>query len=127
MQMNAMQDAEDAQRESNKISGANEEITNARARRAAAKEARIRRAMIANSSEQSGTAGSSGALGALSAVSSSYGAAVGDQRRNTLAAQGVTRQNQRVSDARTRSERIGIFSGLAMSGLQLGYDEGYIQ
>lgn len=90
----------------------------------AAKEARIRRASIQQASTNAGVDGSSGELGALAALSNSMAGQIGQQKSNILAISGINRNLQSAADHRARAERIGIYTGVIQSGIQLGMDEG---
>lgn len=117
------------------VSNATETNRNAVSRRAAAKEARLRRARIVNSSANSGTTGSSGEIGATSAINASFGAAVAQQQADILAAKGLTNINDNIAniqgDAQNKinsiESKFNQFSGflnLASAGVEVADDEG---
>ena len=92
-----------AQRTARAISGANEQVKNRHNRRRAAKETRLKQAQVLQSSENSGVSGSSGALGAVGSLQRTFAQASAFQSTNTLAAEGVSTQNQIASNAQTKA------------------------
>lgn len=108
-----------AQREANTVSRSQQTIENNLARRRAAREERVRRARLIAASENTGTSGSSGELGALSALGTNTGGAISEQQGQVLAADGISRANQRFADAQSKFDSIGAFTDLVQQGISL--------
>lgn len=123
-QRSAARRAARARRTSNEIQTATGEIGNVIARRRSARQERIRRARLINSSRASGTAVSSGAFGALSAISSNFGAARSLQSVQELAARGLSAASQREASANERIQTIGQITQFANQGLEIASDAG---
>lgn len=108
------------QREGNRITQATNDFQNRLSRRQAIREARIRRARIANSAEVTGSSGSSGELGASSSVGASLGVSIAEQQRDILAKNALTDINQQVSNINYKMDRSAAFVGLAQTALNMG-------
>lgn len=114
--------AADERKEARKIQQASEQVKNRSDRRRAAREERIRRARLISTAENSGGAGSSGIVGATSALGANFGAAVADQRFQTLANKGISRALQNESDLLRDAEEVGNFGKLVTSITSSVYD-----
>lgn len=115
-----------AQREGRAVEGALGEINNMKARRQAARERRIRVARLTSSANASGVQGSSGQIGAQSALGASFGGAMAGQQTSLMGAQGISAANQRAADARSRSNSIKLWTGLAQKSIGIANDAGWI-
>ena len=114
-QYQAASEAADAREEAQRIQGAQQQIQQRRRTRQAIREERIRRARILQAAENTGVAGSSGQFGAVGALGTLTGANVGASRGTALAAEGITRQGQRASDAQQRGQLFGAIGQLSSS------------
>lgn len=115
-----------AEREGRAIEGAMGEINNMSARRKAARERRIKMARLNASANASGVQGSSGQVGAQSALGASFGGAMAGQQTGLQAAQGISAANQRAADARSRSNSIKLWTGVAQKSIGIADDAGWI-
>lgn len=116
-QISAAKKAARAQREANAVAGAGEDIKNRAARRAAAREERIRRGQLAQTASTTGTTRSSGFLGAVSSLGANFGSAVARQSEQGLVAQGISAANQKAADAQSKFNMFGQLIDFSMSGL----------
>lgn len=107
------------QKRANQIQQAGEEIKDRAARRQAARQERIQRGRLVQSSSNTGTVGSSGFAGAVSSLSANYGSSVARQREQTLTSQGVSAALQKAADYNSRASFFGSFGDLAFKGLDL--------
>lgn len=121
-QASAAKRAEKAQEESRNISLADERYRNQLARRQTLREARIRRARIANAAENTGTAFSSGELGAVSSVAASAGSSIAEQQRDILAKKALSVQEQKYADAQYDYQKAGAFNDIVQKGVKIGYN-----
>lgn len=117
MQYSQAKKASRERKEANAISTANAQNESAASRRKAVREARIRRAMILQSSENSGVAESSGALGATGVVNTNLGSQNSQAMGQTRAITGINAANQRAADYEFKGARIGAFGDIFTSGL----------
>jgi hypothetical protein len=113
-----------ASRTANNIQTATGQRENLLARRKAAREERIRRARLLQSSENQGVAGSSGSLGALSSLSTNAGAAIAAQSGNAVAAAGISAALQRKADAQYSADKYRQLGQLATKGIGMASDAG---
>lgn len=115
-----------AQKEANKITGANETLRNRSARRKAAKALRIRRAQLEQSATNTGSGASSGEQGAIAAMQASFGAGVSDQTREINTIRGVNVQNQKIANAQSTASMAAAFQELVFTGaaVKREYDKG---
>lgn len=104
-------------REANAISSAQQQNEAAASRRKAVREARIRRAMVLQSSETTGVAESSGALGAQGVIGTNLGSQNAQAMGQTRAIQGINARQQRAADYEFRGAQIGAFGDIFTSGL----------
>lgn len=111
-----------ARRESQAVQTAGEAIRDRLARRRAAREERVRRARLLQSSEVGGTSGSSGELGASGALRTNSAAGVANQSSQRTVSQGISAANQQAADAQSRAASVGAFADLVQSGLNV-WDE----
>lgn len=117
MQYSQAKKASRERKEANAISTASQQNEAAASRRKAVREARIRRAMILQSSENSGVAESSGALGATGVVGTNLGSQNSQAMGQTKAITGINAANQRAADYDFKGARIGAFGDIFTSGL----------
>jgi len=106
-----------AEREARKIGSANEQLRNRDARRKAIREERVRRQQIAQASVNTGVSGSSGEIGSAAALASSVGRNIAFQQQETLAAQGISKQNQKAANAKTTMNNISSLTDLFQTGI----------
>lgn len=105
-------------REANDIASANQKNEAAASRRKSAREARIRRAMILQQSENAGLGiGGSGTQGAIGVVNTNFGSNVGQAQQQSVAAQGINYRNQRAADYDFKSAQWGAFGNVFNSAL----------
>ncbi len=104
-----------ASRRANRIAGANEQTRNRLARRQAAKKTRLQQAQILQQSENTGVSGSSGQIGAVGSLQNTFAQATAFQSGNTLAAQGISTQNQIGADARSKAQAASDIGSIATS------------
>ena len=114
---------EEAQKESQEIQGANQQIKNRAARREQIKRARIMRAQQAQASRTTGVSDSSGELGAASALQSSLGGSFGMQRTEERAAVGIGNQNKTIANAQTSIARTQALTQLFGQAVQMAEDD----
>lgn len=79
------------------------------------REARIRSAMVAASSQNAGAMGS-GAAGAMGSIQSMAGSAVGFQGMQAQASRNISQFNQRAADAQTKAGLFGAASDIFAQG-----------
>lgn len=114
--------ASKARKRAQAISTAQGQIEDRVQRRRAAKQERLRRARLVQSSENAGAATSSGFIGAGSALSGSLAAGLANQSSQALGAQGISAANQQEASARSRGANISSFTDLITGGLSV-WDE----
>ena len=117
MQLGQAKKAASARREANQISNAQQQNEAAASRRKAVREARIRRAMILQNSENTGVAESSGALGAQGVIGTNLGSQNAQAAGQTRAITGINAANQRAANYDYKAARIGAFGDIFTSGL----------
>jgi hypothetical protein len=118
MAMSNARKAARERKEANAIAGANQKNEAAASRRKAAREARIRRAMILQQSENAGLGiGGSGTQGAVSAVGTNLASNMSQSRQQGVAAEGINRRNQRAADYDFKSAQWGAFGNMFNSAL----------
>lgn len=117
VQQNAANKAAYAQRQSNAIQQAGQEVQNRIARRRAAKEARLRQARIAASAAGSGVINSSGVAGASADITNTYQTGVAQQAGDVLTSQGITQQQQIKADALRKADTFGAWASLFEHGV----------
>jgi hypothetical protein len=120
----AARKASKERKEANEIASANQKNEAAASRRKAAREARIRRAMILQQSENAGLGiGGSGTQGAIGVVGTNFASNAAQSQQQSVAAQGINRRNQRAADYDFKSAQWGAFGNMfnsALSGFQGG-------
>lgn len=105
-------------KEANEIANANQKNEAAASRRKAAREARIRRAMILQQSENAGLGiGGSGTQGAVGVVGTNLGSNIAQSQQQSVAAQGINKRNQRAADYDFKSAQWGAFGNMFQSAL----------
>ena len=117
MQYSASKKASKQREEANNISSAQAQNEATASRRKAVREARIRRAMIMQQSENTGTTASSGQQGAVGVVGTNLGINQAQASGATKAIQGINAANQRAADYEYKGARIGAFGNMFTSGL----------
>lgn len=117
MQYSAAKKADRARKEANAISSAQAKNDNIAAQRKAFREARLRRAQIMQSSENTGTAASSGQLGAVGVVGTNYGSNVATASGQTRSIVGINAANQRAADYEFKGAQAGAFGNIFSSAL----------
>lgn len=121
MQRNQAKKVAQAQREGRDIQQASEERQNILARRRAAREARIRRARIAQASANQGTQGSSSEAGSQAALGANFGASAAAQSGQAAGAKAISKTNQAAADASFKQQQIGAYGELAQQGFGFAY------
>lgn len=101
-----------AEKETRAVQSAASKIENARNRRRAIRERRIVAARIKQSAENSGVGGSSGEFGATSVAGVNLGDVLGIDSSRSLTAEGISEQQQRISDARRRGNAAAALGSL---------------
>ena len=104
----AQQEQADVQRATNQISGRE-------SRRRAAREARIKRAVVAQQAEAQGIGGSSAELGAESALAAGVSNQSAQQAFQTRAAEGLAQTQQKIADANARIQTTSAIGNLGSS------------
>lgn len=123
VQHRAAKDASRARRKANAIASARESVRNRFNRRRAAKETRLRQSQILQAAETQGVAGSSGEIGAIGSLQRSLAQATAFQTGETLAAEGISEQNQVGADARSRASRAAGVANLFGSISEFGQSD----
>lgn len=113
MSMSNAKKAADERKEANAIASAEQKNQAANSRRKAAREARIRRAMILQQSENAGlgTQGS-GTQGAIGVVNTNFGSNAAMASQTGLANQGINRRSQAAADYDFRAQQWGAFGNI---------------
>lgn len=111
-----------AQTEARNVTAASQKNEDRLAARRNAREERIRRSRLIASAEAAGANGSSGLSGAISSIGSDFGAAFAGQQAQSVAADGITKQNQLYANASQKYDEIGAFTSLVQKGLDI-WDE----
>lgn len=117
MQYSNAKKASKERKEANAIATASQQNEAAASRRKAIREARIRRAMILQSSENTGSGSSSGALGAASVIGTNLGSNNAQSLGQTAAATGINARTQRAANYDYRGQMWGAIGGAVTSGL----------
>jgi hypothetical protein len=118
MSYSAARKASRERKEANDIASANQKNEAAASRRKAAREARIRRAMILQQSENAGLGiGGSGTQGAVGVVGTNLSSNVAQSQQQSLAAQGINTRNQRAADYDFKAAQWGAFGDMFKSAL----------
>ena len=117
MQLSSAKKANKQRQEANAISTASAQSEAAASRRKAVREARIRRAMIVQSSENTGTADSSGSLGAQAVIGTNLGSQNAQAAGQTRAITGINRANQRAANLDFKGAQVGAFGSMFTSAL----------
>jgi hypothetical protein len=123
-QMSAAKKAAKERKEANNVATANQQNEATNSRRKAVREARVRRAMILQQSENAGLGtGGSGTQGAIGVVNTNLGSINSAAAGQTVAIQGINRRNQKAADYDFKAAQWGafgdIFSG-ALNSFQAG-------
>ncbi len=116
-----------ARREGAAVQSASQKNKDRLARRRTAKEIRLKRARLAQSSENTGVSGSSGELGATSALTASAGTSIANQNASILASDGISRQNAAAASAQSKANRFNGLANLFNTGIGIAEDEGLIE
>ncbi len=111
-QMSAARKANRERKEANEIQSAQQKVQAQDSTRQAIREARIRRAMIMQQSENTGVEGSSGQMGATGVVATNLGMNRASAQGQTLAIQGINQRNQRAADYDYQAARWGAFGNI---------------
>lgn len=127
VQIDAASDAASAQRESAAIQTATQESQNRISRRQQIRKERVRRAQIEQASQNIGAAGSSSEAGALASGQGNLAFNTAFTRGQTLAARGIGRQNERISEAQTTSQIAGLAGQVGSFAFQAGGGLGAIK
>lgn len=118
MQLGMAKKAAAERRESNAISNAQQKNESTAGRRRAIREARVRRAMILQQSENAGLGiQGSGTRGATAVVGTNLGSAISSASGQTKAAEGINLRNQAAADYEFRGAQIGAFGNIFASAL----------
>jgi len=96
-------------KEANAIANAQQKNESADSRRKAIREARVRRAMVLQQSENAGATGSSGSQGATGVINTNLGSANAFAQGQTKAIQGINNRNQRAADYDYKGQMWGLF------------------
>lgn len=113
-----------AQKEASEISAAQQKQAEMEQRREQVRQQRIRVAQVEQSASNAGAGGSSGELGAVSGVNTITGSNIAFGQSTTLAAQGISKQNQRAADAGLSSQINQGIAGIGFSAVNLGMSMG---
>lgn len=117
-QMSAAKSAARERKEANNIATANQKNEANASRRKAVREARVRRAMILQQSENAGLGtGGSGTQGAIGVVNTNLGSANSAAAGQTVAVQGINRRNQKAADYDFKAAQWGAFGDIFSSTL----------
>lgn len=117
-QMKAAKAANKERKEANNVANANQKNEAAASRRKAVREARVRRAMILQQSENAGLGtGGSGTQGAIGVVGTNLGSANSQAQGQTVAAEGINRRNQRAADYDFKAAQWGAFGNIFSSAI----------
>ncbi len=111
--------ASKARKEGLAVQGAGEAIRDRAAKRRAAREERVRRARLIQSSTTGGTTGSSGESGALSSLGAGFATSRAEQSGQTNVAQGITAASQREASATSRAQTFQAIGNLAVGSVDL--------
>lgn len=124
MGYNASKKAAKARKEANNIQTAQAQNDNAASRRRAIREARVRRAMILQQSENAGlgTQGS-GTVGATGVIGTNLGSNRAIAQGQTLSIEGINAQNQRAANYDFEAAKWGAFGNIFQSALG-GFNQG---
>lgn len=113
-----------AQKESNTITRAQQQVSSLENRRQRIREERVRRAAMISGAAASGTSDSSGLSGALGALGSNYGTLVSQQYGETKSIEGINKYNQKSIDldtearvTRANADAFSSFMGIFQTGL----------
>jgi hypothetical protein len=111
-----MQDkAAKAQKEAANKQQAMQEIEASRNRKAAVREARLRRAELQSSAQAGGVAYSSGAMGAQSSLNSQLGGGISFQNTQTQFSREISSDLQKAADYSQKADTFGSLANLSMS------------
>lgn len=111
-QMKASKAANRERKEANEIANAQQKNEAAASTRQAIREARIRRAMIMQQSENTGVADSSGAIGAVGVVGTNLGINAANANAKTTAVTAINNRNQKAADYDYKAARWGAFGNI---------------
>lgn len=117
-QYRASREVAGAQQEGREIQSAQQQIQQRQQRRQSIREERVRRARIMQAAANTGVGGSSSQTGALGALGTMTGTNISNAQGGTLAARGMSQQNQRMASAQQSGQlwgTIGQISGTAFS------------
>jgi type II secretory pathway pseudopilin PulG len=105
-------------KEANNVANAQQQNDAAASRRKAAREARVRRAMIMQQSENAGLGiGGSGTQGAIGVVNTNLGSNNSQSLGQSLSAKTINRHNQRAADYDFKAAAWGSFGNIFNSAL----------
>lgn len=118
MQLNEAKKASKARKEANNIQNAQQKNDAADQRRKAIREARVRRAMIVQQSENAGLGiQGSGTQGAVGVVGTNLGSNIAQASGQTLAIEGINRNNQKAADHDFKAQQWGAFGNIFATAL----------
>jgi hypothetical protein len=117
MQYSAAKKADRQRKEANEISSAQAKTDNITAQRKAFREARLRRAQIMQSSENTGVADSSGQSGALGAIGTNLGSNIATASGQTKSIVGINSANQKAASYDFKGAQAGAFGNIFSSAL----------
>lgn len=113
-----------AQKEAKEITAAQQKQEQMRQIREQVRNQRIRTAQIEQSASSAGVSGSSGELGAVSGVNTITGSNIAFGQSTALAAQGISSQNQKASEAGLSAQINQGIAGIGFSAINLGMSMG---
>jgi hypothetical protein len=117
MQYGQAKKADAARKEANEISSAQAKNDNAASRRKAIREARLRRAQIMQSAENTGVGNGSGEAGALGVIGTNLGSNVATASGQTKAITGINAANQKAANYEFKGAQAGAFGNIFSSAL----------
>jgi hypothetical protein len=118
MSLNSAKAAGRERKEANKVATAQQQNENAEGRRKAVREARVRRAMIMQQSENAGLGvDGSGTQGAMGVVNTNIGSRVASAAGQTRSIETINAHNQRASDLDFKSGAYTAFGNIFSTAL----------
>jgi len=117
MQMSAAKKANKAREEANKVQTADQKNQARETSRRAIREARIRRAMILQQSENTGTQASSGQIGAVGVVGTYLGNSNAVASMQTKAIEGINSWNQKAANYDYKASQWGMIGNIFSSAV----------
>lgn len=118
MQLKNAKKATAERREANNVQVAQQKNDSVETRRKAVREARVRRALILQQSENAGLGQSgSGTVGSMGVIGTNLSGNVAQASGQSLAIQGINRRNQKASDYDFKAAQWGAFGNIFSSAL----------